>query len=414
MVSVYFITFIVALVGLVLTRYGQTCDKEEGREDPPPQPGSVGWPYIGEILQFYYQDRNVYFANKDKRYGEIFKTRTRLSQRAADVTGGSQGEYHTRLWKLVQSSLSPEVIRNMVGDVEAVLLSTLELWDGGKVVNTLEEMKKFSFEVGILAVFGNLEGHFREELKKNYCMVDRGCNCFPSNFPGTQYRKALLARNLDRIICETVFEKKEKRFNEKNLLGCPLDYRDEKGKILDDAQIVDNIIGVLFAARDTTANIMTWLIKHLHENTKLLEAVKLVMETLRMATIISLTFQETVADIEYKGKRHPHFEFKSIHHNPEFFPNPDTFDPSRFEVSPKPYTFMPFGVGVHSCPGNELAKLEIMVLVHHLVTKFSGKSWVNTMGSSTAHSQYDRIDYQPGSGSCHPKEKYPPVSIQDP
>ncbi|KAK1320288.1 Abscisic acid 8'-hydroxylase 2 [Acorus calamus] len=31
---------------------------------------------------------------------------------------------------------------------------------------------------------------------------------------------------------------------------------------------------------------------------------------------------------------------------------------------------MPFGTGVHSCPGNELAKLEILVLLHHLTTKY--------------------------------------------
>ncbi|KAI4389538.1 hypothetical protein MLD38_001754 [Melastoma candidum] len=440
MVLVYFITFILVLAGLVLTRNGKTCSKEEkkkGRKIPLP-PGSMGWPYIGETHQFYSQDPNVFFATKQKRYGEIFKThilgcpsvmltspeaarfvlatqahlfRPTYPKGKERLIGPSalffhQGEYHARLRKLVQSSLSPEVIRNMVGDVEAVLLTMMENWDGGKVMNTLEEMKKFSFEVGILAVFGNLESHFREELKKNYCMVDRGYNCFPSNFPGTRYWKALLARrNLDSIICEIVGERKEKRFKEKNLLRCLLDYRDEKGKFLADAQIADNIIGVLFAAQDTTASIMTWIIKYLHDNPKLLEAVKtehnlisrsfdegfrplswkqkrampathgLIMETLRMATIISFTFRETVADVEYKGYLIPKGWkvlplFRNIHHDPEFFPDPDIFDPSRFEVTPKPHTFMPFGIGVHSCPGNELAKLEIMTLVHHLVRKF--------------------------------------------
>lgn len=31
---------------------------------------------------------------------------------------------------------------------------------------------------------------------------------------------------------------------------------------------------------------------------------------------------------------------------------------------------MPFGSGIHMCPGNELAKLEILVLLHHLTTKY--------------------------------------------
>lgn len=119
--------------------------------------------------------------------------------------------------------------------------------------------------------------------------------------------------------------------------------------------------------------------------------------------------------------------FRNIHHNPEFFTDPHKFDPSRFEVcslswqrcvcvcfsflvlfmrtrvklkalrrflqclwlkaflknfltifvfhgctqtAPKPNTFMPFGSGVHACPGNELAKLEMLVMTHHLVSKF--------------------------------------------
>jgi (+)-abscisic acid 8'-hydroxylase len=37
---------------------------------------------------------------------------------------------------------------------------------------------------------------------------------------------------------------------------------------------------------------------------------------------------------------------------------------------PRPGTFLPFGSGVHACPGNELAKLEMLVLVHRLVTAY--------------------------------------------
>jgi len=51
---------------------------------------------------------------------------------------------------------------------------------------------QFSFEVGILKVFGNLEPRLREELKKNYWIVDNGYKSFPTQIPGTQYKKALL------------------------------------------------------------------------------------------------------------------------------------------------------------------------------------------------------------------------------
>jgi len=51
---------------------------------------------------------------------------------------------------------------------------------------------QFSFEVGILAIFGQLEPHYREELKKNYSIMDKGYNSFPTSLPGTAYKKALM------------------------------------------------------------------------------------------------------------------------------------------------------------------------------------------------------------------------------
>lgn len=40
------------------------------------------------------------------------------------------------------------------------------------------------------------------------------------------------------------------------------------------------------------------------------------------------------------------------------------------QVPPRPNTYMPFGNGVHSCPGSELAKLELLVLLHHLTLSY--------------------------------------------
>lgn len=50
----------------------------------------------------------------------------------------------------------------------------------------------------------------------------------------------------------------------------------EKKKVfmeLSDSQVADNLIGVIFAAHDTTACALTWVLKYLHDNSNLLEAV---------------------------------------------------------------------------------------------------------------------------------------------
>ncbi|KAH9656045.1 Abscisic acid 8'-hydroxylase 4 [Citrus sinensis] len=352
-----------------------------------------------------------------------------------------QAGYHARLRKLVQSSLSPERIKKLIPDIEAIAISALESCAVGQVINTFKEMKKFSFDVGILSIFGNLDDSYREKLKQNYLIVDKGYNSFPSNIPGTAYHKALLARKrLSQIVSEIICERKEKRLLEKDLLGCLLNSRDEKGRTLTEDQIADNIIGVLFAAQDTTASVLTWILKYLHDNPKLLEAVKaeqklvhesnnggqraltwaqtknmrctyrFILESMRMASIISFTFREAVCDVEYKGFLIPKGWkvmplFRNIHHNSEFFSEPQKVDPSRFKVAPRPNTFVPFGLGVHACPGNELAKLEMLILIHHLVTEFRykftlttassslhGKSWARKMGFNTAHFRFRKKD----------------------
>ncbi|KAL8116237.1 hypothetical protein AgCh_022659 [Apium graveolens] len=363
-------------------------------------PGTMGLPYFGETLQLYSQDPNVLFATKQKRYGDIFKTHILgcpcvmlASPEAAryvlvthanlfkptypkskeNLIGPSalffhQGNYHTHLRKLVQSSLSPEAIRKLIPDIEATAICTLELCAKQRVTSTFEQMKKFSFEVGILSIFSQLTSNYKTELKKNYCIVDKGYNSFPTNLPGTAYQKATRARKrITQIVSEIISERKNNKSLQKDLLGHLLNYTDDNGQTLTEDQIADNIIGVLFAARDTTASAMTWILKYLHDDRKLLEAVKdeqrtifksnnggilpltwaqtrkmpitygVILESLRMASIISYTFREAVVDVEYNGYLIPKGWkvmplFRNIHHNPEFFADPQKFNSSRFNV----------------------------------------------------------------------------------
>ena len=81
-------------------------------------------------------------------------------------------------------------------------------------------------------------------------------------------------KRLNQIIREIISERKQKKLLDKDLLGYLLNFKDERGQTLTEDQIADNIIGVLFAAQDTTASVLTWILKYLHDNQKLLEAVK--------------------------------------------------------------------------------------------------------------------------------------------
>ncbi|GMH14784.1 hypothetical protein Nepgr_016625 [Nepenthes gracilis] len=245
-----------------------------------------------------------------------------------------QGPCHSRLRKLVQASLSLDKIQRLIPKIEAIVTSALHSWSGGRVVHTFHELKKLTFEVAILVIFGNLNCKCKEKLKENYYILDRGYNSFPTKIPGTKYYKSALARQrLGCLIKEIVRERlSTKRLSAKNLLDCLLSFREESGKMLTDDHVVDNVIGVLFAAQDTTASLFTWVLKYITDKDKLLEAIKeeqknihefndqglrpltwaqtrstpvtnkVILETLRMASIISFTYREATEDVIYDGQ----------------------------------------------------------------------------------------------------------------
>ncbi|CAN4127988.1 unnamed protein product [Withania somnifera] len=401
----------------------------------PLPPGTLGWPYIGETFQLYSQKPSVFFASKVKKYGSIFKTHILgcpcvmiSSPEAAKlvlVTKAHlfkptfpaskermlgkqaiffhQGEYHAKLRKLVLRAFMPEAIKNIVPNIESIAKTSLESWQGS-LINTYQEMKTYTYNVALLSIFGKDEMLYREDLKRCYYILEAGYNSMPINLPGTLFHKSMKARKeLAKMLAKIISLRRETNQIHTDLLGSFMGDQED----LTDEQIADNIIGVLFAARDTTASVLTWILKYLGENPSVLQAVteeqegimrgkedngggkvlswadtkrmpmttRVIQETLRAASILSFTFREAVEDVEFEGYLIPKGWkvlplFRNIHHSPDNFPEPDKFDPSRFEVSPKPNTFMPFGNGTHSCPGNELAKLEILILVHHLTTNY--------------------------------------------
>ncbi|KAJ8430004.1 hypothetical protein Cgig2_008443 [Carnegiea gigantea] len=416
-------------------------------------PGSLGWPHLGETLQLFSQAPHQFFTTRQKRYGDIFKThilgcpcimvaspeavkfvlRTKASlfkptyPKCKERLIGSmaiffqEGTYHTQIRKLVQAALSLEAIKPLVPNIEAMAKSTLDSWTHGRIINTFHELKKFTFDVAVLSIFGEVDGYYKEKLKENYIILDRGYNSFPTMIPGTSYFKSTMARRrMEHIIEEIIKERREKRLATRDLLGFLLNFKDKDGNTLTHDQIIDNVIGVLFAARDTTASILTWIVKYITDDHRLLLQIqdehnaiyeangcgklalswaqtrempithRVVQESLRMASIISFTYREATEDVVYDGYLIPKGWkvlplFRNIHHNPAFFENPERFDASRFQVATKPHTFMPFGYGAHACPGNEVAKLLMLIFLHHLVTQFR---W-EVVGSQ------DRVQYDP-------------------
>ncbi|KAG7605007.1 Cytochrome P450 [Arabidopsis thaliana x Arabidopsis arenosa] len=352
-----FLTLSAAALFLCLLRFIAGVRRSSSTKLPLP-PGTMGYPYVGETFQLYSQDPNVFFAAKQRRYGSVFKTHVLgcpcvmiSSPEAAKfvlVTKSHlfkptfpaskermlgkqaiffhQGDYHSKLRKLVLRAFMPDAIRNMVPHIESIAQESLNSWDGTQL-NTYQEMKTYTFNVALISILGKDEVYYREDLKRCYYILEKGYNSMPINLPGTLFHKAMKARKeLAQILANILSKRRQNPSSHTDLLGSFME--DKAG--LTDEQIADNIIGVIFAARDTTASVLTWILKYLADNPTVLEAVteeqmairkdkkegesltwedtkkmpltyRVIQETLRAATILSFTFREAVEDVEYEG-----------------------------------------------------------------------------------------------------------------
>ncbi|CAG2100141.1 unnamed protein product [Medioppia subpectinata] len=114
-----------------------------------------------------------------------------------------------------------------------------------------------------------------------------------------------------------------------------------------------------------------------------------IAETLRLYNPITATNRITLDDYKLgnTGITIPkgtflNLDIESIHHSPEYYPNPDVWDPERFLPENRdqlvPYTYLPFGTGPRNCVGMRFALMEAKTAVAHLITKYRFKRTANT------------------------------------
>ncbi|XP_071499877.1 cytochrome P450 3A6-like [Diadema antillarum] len=104
-----------------------------------------------------------------------------------------------------------------------------------------------------------------------------------------------------------------------------------------------------------------------------------VMETLRFYPPGEIVERECNKDVTYNGMTIKKGQYIfiptwNINHDPDLWPNPDTFDPERFSKERRannhPSGWVPFGLGPRSCIGVRFAILEIKVAVVCILQKY--------------------------------------------
>eukprot|EP00117_Sycon_ciliatum_P001394 scpid44196/ scgid7075/ Leukotriene-B4 omega-hydroxylase 3; Cyp4f-14; Cytochrome P450 4F14; Cytochrome P450-LTB-omega; Leukotriene-B4 20-monooxygenase 3 len=186
-----------------------------------------------------------------------------------------------------------------------------------------------------------------------------------------------------------------------------LTLKDEDGTSagLSNAEIRDQVDTFLFEGHDTTSSAMQWMFYYLakhpdiqekcrqeavtyanadgfvsHEDLGKLKFInQCIKEGLRMTSTVSYIERQTMDDMYIGGYFIPAnsiatVDIFSLHHNPSVYPDPYTFDPSRFSeenaAGRHPHALAPFSAGPRNCIGQALAMNELRMTVASVLVRF--------------------------------------------
>ncbi len=178
----------------------------------------------------------------------------------------------------------------------------------------------------------------------------------------------------------------------------------EDGLMFSDEDIVNHMIFAMMAAHDTSTialSMMTHFLGRHPEWQERLRAESLALgketldyddldalpsldlafkETLRYNSPVGLIFRRTVKDTEVMGYHIPKGTEVVLNpwatmHRPEWWPNPEVWDPERFSPERREdkvhrFAWAPFGGGAHKCIGLYFGGMEVKSIMHQLLLRF--------------------------------------------
>lgn len=221
-----------------------------------------------------------------------------------------------------------------------------------------------------------------------------------------RYRRALAA--IDDLVIGLIRERKASGEVLPDLLGMLMEARDEEtGESMSERHLRDEVMTMISAGHETTANALTWTFYLLSENPramselsreletvlggrtpkiedlpKLLYTDAVVKESMRLLPPVWMIARSAVADDEICGVPIPQGSMVFLppwitHKDPRFWEKPTEFSPERWlgpniESLPK-HAYYPFAGGPRVCIGNIFAMMEAKLILAMIAGVYAPK-----------------------------------------
>lgn len=319
----------------------------------------------------------------------------------------SEGDVHLRQRRLAQPAFQRQRLATYGQVMLDYAVRLRQRWQPGDRRDIAQEMMRLTLAIAGKTLFGADVENEAPEVGDALTTILR---LFPrfmipffsliAKLPLPSNRRADAARRLlDTVIYRIIQERRASGTDQGDLLSLLLTARDEEGdgSGMTDQQLRDEVMTIILAGHETTANAMTWtwylLSQHPTVEAQLhaeldtvlggrlptvadvpqLAYTRMVLaESMRLYPPAWAIGRRALQDYQVGGYILPARSIVVVsqyvmHRDARFYPAPEVFDPQRWtpeaEASRPKFAYFPFGGGVRQCIGEHFAWMEGILLL---------------------------------------------------
>ncbi len=319
--------------------------------------------------------------------------------------------------RLIQPAFHRERVAAFGTLMTETALRWTQRWETGSFIETnqpltlTQEMSSLTLSIVAKALFGTdlsaeTEGVGRALTTVNHLLAKAFYLPWVLSLPTPQHRRLHIARSaLYMVVEEIIRERRMHHETHCDLLEMLLVARDEEtGEGMTDQQVRDEVLTLLLAGHETTANALSWtfflLAQHPHVEARLLKEYQQVLngrpamiEDLPQLPFTRMVVEEAMrlyppawglghralGKDEIGGYAIPKGAYVLVfpyvtHRHPAFWERPDAFDPERFSDARSAgrhrFAYFPFGGGPRLCLGNQFALYEAQLILATILPRF--------------------------------------------
>jgi cytochrome P450 len=316
----------------------------------------------------------------------------------------SNGPRHLRQRKLLLPPFHGDAIARYEQMIAQAAAREIERWPVGKPISLAPRMQAITLDVIMAGIFG-IEGRPKPGTLEYSLRSSIKSLLWGSTLPGSKIAELMnlghdepfgltwLALKLpDRLIHAIIRKRRRATDLEErtDVMSLIMRARTEDDELLTDDELRDELMTLVLAGHETTANQLAWAWERLTRSPAALQRLNdgvrgddpkrgdeviesTIIEAMRTRPVIPMTGRRVtvpwrLGDFGVPADTAVAISILLLHHRDDVYPDPFSFRPERwYGRKPGTYEWLPFGGGTRRCLGATLAMAEQRVVVREMV-----------------------------------------------